>query len=90
MHSTLRNKGKRSRMRPHPCTIKGKVFQGTSNRNVPTQDVRCLCQMKSEQNLLNTVNKKVCHLKLPSAYIKLSAVSESFPFTGVKATVAWG
>jgi hypothetical protein len=31
MHSTLRNKGKRSRMRPHPCAIKGKEFQGTNN-----------------------------------------------------------
>jgi hypothetical protein len=58
MHSKLRNKEKWSRIRPQPCTIKGKEFQGSGNQNVPTQDVRHLFEMKSEQNLLNTSNIK--------------------------------
>jgi len=58
MHSKLRNKGKWSRIRPQPCTIKGKAFQGSGNKNVPTQDVRHLFEIISERNLLNTGNTK--------------------------------
>jgi hypothetical protein len=71
-------------MHPQPRTLK-------ENQNVPTQDVRYLFEMKSEQNVLNTGNTKSMSTQTAiRLYIKLLVDSDSLPFPEVKAAGAWG